>query len=151
MPDSALVAALVARSARVAAPLVQARTEAEMLDAVTITRTTGKPGFDRATGKPTAAATQTVYSGKAHVWQVTGGTSYELGEEPTGAASTYIAIPLGAALPQRLDEVSINVSMDPQIIGRRFTVDSVSVGGLIPASRRLEVTGIEPGPNTVAP
>lgn len=152
MPDSALAAALVRRSLTTASSLAQAYLETVMLSTVRITRTTGKPGFDRSTGQPTAASTDVIYEGKAHVYDVTGGAAYELGEEQQTASQTYVAIPLSAARPQVKDEVAVlDDPNDPELIDRHFKVDDVRVGGLIPGSRRMAVTGIEPAPNTVAP
>lgn len=150
MASASLMAAVTRRTVTYGLPLAQAYAEANMRDAVRITRTTGERTFDRGTGRPAQAARVTVYEGPAHIYEVSGGGAYELGEEQQTSANTMVSIPLGAApVPVVRDDIEVLESAaDPGLVGRHFRVDDVSVGGVLPAARRLSVTGVEPGPNS---
>lgn len=146
------MAALTKRSVDYAIPIAQATTEANMRSRVHITRTTESSGaFDRTTGRPAAPSSTDIYEGPARIFKVTGGGAYELGEEQQFPSQTYVAIPMSAPRPQIKDEITVLEDDDDELVDRRFKIDDVEVGGMVPAERRMAVSGLEPAPNTVTP
>jgi Family of unknown function (DUF6093) len=151
VPDFTAVTAVVGRSVRMAIPLAQRYAETNMLAAITIRRR--KPGvsFDRVTGQLAATEFDTVYVGKARIYEVNPGGSYELGETLVTPEQTYISIPIAAPRPRIQDDIEVNTHPDPEMAGRWFKIDGVGTAGLIPAARRLSVTSVEPAPGMVVP
>lgn len=146
MPDLSLLTNLVQASAATAAPIAQAYAEGNMTYAITLTRP-GKPTFDRDTGQMTPVSADTIYTGKARVYEVQGGQTYQLGDEPQVFATTFVSIPVSAPRPQAEDIVTITASPDPVLVNRRYRVTGVNTGGFIPDVHRMSVIGAEPAPN----
>lgn len=144
-PDRSALAAAVQRSVTLAIPLAQAYAEASMTSTVTIRRPAGLTLND-ATGVLEPNPESTVYSGKARVYAVSGPQVLQLGEEPQYYSTTYVTIPQGAAVPKVDDLVHIDDTADANLKGRDFRVIDVAGGGMVPASTRLEVTGIQASP-----
>ena len=133
-------------------PLVQryARGYAErnMLSLVRITRPTQVPTLDPATGLATAGADlASVYEGKARVYGVSGPQTMNLGEEVQYFQSTYVSIPVyvdGEATAPRVDDlVEVLEHSDPLMVGKRFRVMDVEIGGAVPSVRRMQVSGVQ--------
>lgn len=149
MVDLRAVGNVVSRSVSMATTIAQQLSQVNMLAEVAITRPTGKPGFDRATGQQVLAALKNVYTGNARVYSDDSQSSYDLGEEQQVIGQTYVSIPISAARPLIGDDVEILDHPDSEMVSRHFKVVGVSSGGLIPAVRRLTVTGIEPQPGQI--
>lgn len=116
--------------------------EANMTAKVRVTRMTDASLSDD-TGDLTAQEQYIVYEGKARVYAVSGPMTMNLGEEPQYFSSTYVSIPLEAALPHVDDVVEVLNHGDWTMRGRRFRVMDVEGGGQYPAVRRMQCTGIQ--------
>lgn len=147
MSTSAL-SAMVRRSVRIAQPLAQAYAEGNMLSEVRITRDAADV-FDRNTGRTTQGDPVVVYEGPARMYMVSGGTTYNLGDEPQEYATSYVSVPMTAQRPQVEDSCKILAHRDVSLVGRRYKVTGVDSGGLIPAVHRCAVIGSDPAPGNV--
>lgn len=88
-----------------------------------------------------------VYSGSARMYEVAGGQTYNLGDEPQFYANSYVSIPVSAPRPWANDDVKVVTAEDPTLVGRHFRVTGVDTGGLLPAVHRCAVVGAEPAQN----
>lgn len=136
---------MVRRSVKLAQPIVQAYAEGNMTVQVLITRPTPDI-FDRDTGRTTKGVPATVYEGPARMYTVSGGASYNLGDEPQDFANSAVSVPLSAPRPRVEDDIEVTAHADATLVGRHYRVTGVDSGGLIPAVHRCTVVGSEPAP-----
>lgn len=121
----------------------RAAAEALMLDACTIARTTGS-STDPDTGVVTPT-TSTAYTGKCKVQQskVPIGEPKDLGEASILVVHLEVHVPMSATGIQVDDVVTVTASaLDPDLIGRRFTVRGVAHKSFLTA-RRLDVQEVD--------
>ena len=137
------LAAMTRKAMSRARTLAQAQVEANMIAHVKISRSTDLH-FDRATGELVANTDDLVWDGVATINMVQGPVTYNLGDEPQFFSSTYVHIPMRAAVPRVDDIVEVVDDPDPALIGRLFRIQDVEAGGQIPTSRKLQVVGIQP-------
>lgn len=126
-----------------AARYAQSFAESNMIYHIKITRM-GDPKFDSATGSVEASEIFVLYEGKARVYTISGPVQMGVGEEPTFYSSTYVSIPVQSPLPMVNDMIEIIYAPDSAVVGRQFRVMDVESGGQFPATRRVQVTGIQP-------
>ena len=147
MSTSALTA-MVRRSVRIAQPLAEAYAKGNMLTTVRITRDT-PDAFDRNAGRMTPGTPVLVYEGPARMYAVSGGTTYNLGDEPQEYGTSYVSVPIEASRPQVQDTIRVLDHTDASLVNRRYKVTGVDSGGLIPAVHLCAVIGAEPTPGNV--
>jgi hypothetical protein len=101
--------------------------EALMVDACTITRTTGST-TDPETGQD-AKTTVTVYSGKCRFQQAAAGASGQnVGEANIYQVAHMVQLPMSVTGVRVEDIVTATVSIDPDLVGRKFWVRAVAEG-----------------------
>lgn len=113
-----------------ALPLLRGQGESMMIDTCTIRRP-ASPTFNATTGAYTTTKT-TVYSGKCRVRTRSLGflreRAAEAGEEQTVLWPYMLAVPLTVTNLAVLDEVTIDASNDPALVGVVMRVRVVSLG-----------------------
>lgn len=151
-----LVAALTARSNRVASLFAAAQFEGSMNSMVRITRGgEADPAWDEVTKQVTRDSDETEIYGPETVpagWDpialvktVSGPVTMTLADEPQYFQSTFIEIPLWANQPEVDDIVEILRSPDVRLVDRFYRVVDVEHAGQLPLYQRLQVVGIQPG------
>lgn len=102
--------------------------EALMVDACTITRTTGTPTTDPETGA-SSSTTSTVYSGKCRFQQAAAGASGQnVGEANIYQVAHLVQLPMSVAGVRVEDIVTATASIDPDLVGRKFWIRAVAEG-----------------------
>jgi hypothetical protein len=112
-----------------------------MTATVTITRRNAPGALDYSTGLVTDAPT-TVYTGKARIGQIRGGTTMDIGGEVQFFSQVTVSIPLSAAQVIIDDMVHIDTAVDPHVVGREFRVTDTEGGGDIPADQSFNALGV---------
>lgn len=147
MPALSTLSAMISRSVVRAQPMAKAYAEGNMTSRVKITRPADNT-FDRDTGLWTNPVDNVVVDNcPGHIATVSGGTTYNLGDEPVYYANTTCSIPLDSPRPEVNDDLEVLSCPDDSLVGRHFKVDGVDSGGMLAAFRRLSITGAEPAPN----
>jgi hypothetical protein len=129
---------------------VRRHATAHMYYTVAISRMTD-PVFDTESGVMVAAVNRMIYFGPARIWTVSGPQVLGVGEDQMSFDQSFVSIPWDTdPIPNRDDIVTVQ-DYDPvyyygdeQLVGRSFRVTNVQLGGQMYATRRLNVTGIEP-------
>jgi hypothetical protein len=123
-----------------ALPFLRESAESMMVDACTITRVSGAPVFDSATGTYTDPAPTTVYTGECRVR--TRGKFLRDKTVQAGEADTYIwpyivSVPVSVTTVNLLDIVTVTASRDPALVGAvmRVQIESLSTNG---TARKLD-------------
>jgi hypothetical protein len=116
--------------------------ESNMTASVRVTRM-DSPNFDDIDGLLTAITGDLVYEGPGRVYGVAGPVQMALGEEPQYFSSTYVSIPLASDQPRVDDVVEVLEHSDASMVGRKFRVQDVEAGGQFPATRRMQVMGVQ--------
>lgn len=120
--------------------------ESNMTATVRVSRL-ADPTLNVTTGILTAdPAGDTVYEGAGRVWTVAGPLTMGIGDELSTFSSTFVSIPMSADLPHVDDLVEITAHSDPTMVGRAYRVMDVEAGSQIPAARKMQVQGIQAGP-----
>ena len=105
----------------------RAAAERNMVDACTITRTTGST-TDPETGA-TSLTTTTVYTGKCRFQQAAAGASGQnVAEANIYQVAHLVQLPMSVTGVRVEDVVTATVSIDPDLVGRRFWVRAVAEG-----------------------
>ena len=120
---------------------VRSRAKNEMSSQCRIERVS-RPTYDETTLKSTAPSRVTIYEGVCRVWEITGGTTLNLGEADVEIKSTQLSTPYDAPIARRNDEVVIlgTDGDDDSLVGRRLQIQSNALAGELRATRRYEVT-----------
>lgn len=123
---------------------VRARASSVMQATCRIERV-NKPSFDQASGTATAGSRTTIYEGKCRIWEASGGGPIMIGEEDIDMQSTQLSIPWDThPVPIRHDEVLIlSHNTDPDLVGKRFMIDSSAKAGELRATRRFLIRGYQ--------
>lgn len=141
--------------------------ERNMIHGVAVVRP-GVPVDVPEDGTVLGVVAETIYSGKARIYPVTGPASYDLGDDQQFFSSSNISIPRFVVdeegnqhptTPQIDDLVQVLSHHDPLTIGRWFKVMDVEDGSYMPSVRRMQVSGVQrssrwslvPGPHPSAP
>lgn len=121
---------------------VRARAEAQMTCTVRIYRN-AKTELNPATGQIVSGQGPSVYQGKARIWGVDGAGAIPVGEGEFSTRATYCSIPVGhTPVPRNDDTVLVTACpYDPDLVGRTFRITSVDGGGMMSATRRMQVVG----------
>lgn len=102
--------------------------EALMVDACTITRTTGTPTTDPETGA-SSSTTTTVYTGKCRIQQVASGASGQnVAEANVYQVAHILQLPMSVTGVRVEDVATVTVSIDPDLVGRKFWIRAVAEG-----------------------
>jgi hypothetical protein len=141
----AALTALVRRSVNTAQPLARAYVEGNMTVEVEIRRP-GKPTFDRDSGQWVSTPGDLVYNGRARMYGVQGGQTFNLGDEQQYYDNTQFSVPLGHPVWVN-DDVEVITHDDVALQGKHYRVTSTNRGGLIPTELTLAATGTELAPN----
>jgi len=85
-----------------------------------------------------------IYEGICRIWEVANSSSVVVGETDVYQMSTNLSIPWDTtAIIRRYDEVVIlTAPQDPQMVGKRYEIQTVAKAGELRATRRFEVTGL---------
>lgn len=141
-------------STRAGAYIARVYAERNMIDRVVIWRPT-EPILRDFDGKLDSQVDFYVYEGKARVWNVQGPLTMGIGDEPTYYSQTFCSIPLATTDPfsspvqevaesPRVDDiVQVEQHRDPLMVDRYFRVVDVEAGGSLPASRKMQLVGIQ--------
>lgn len=91
-----------------------------------------------------AGMAEVIYEGECRIWEVANSSSVIVGDTDVYQVSTNLSIPWDStAVIRRYDEVTILTSpQDPQMVGKRFEIQTVAKAGELRATRRFEVTGL---------
>ena len=89
-----------------------------------------------------------LYEGKGHVYQVSGPSVMNIGDETSYFSSSYISTPLkdgngDEIVTQVNDLIEVLDHPDELVVGRVFRVQDVDAGGLFPVARRHMVSGAQ--------
>jgi len=110
-----------------------------------ITRADRPEGYDEDTLIYTPAGlAEVIYEGICRIWEVANSSSVVVGETDVYQMSTNLSIPWDTtAIIRRYDEVTIlTAPQDPQMVGKRYEIQTVAKAGELRATRRFEVTGL---------
>ena len=134
------------RSLRVARERVRENIEQNMISRIIITR--GKPATLDVEGLLTADPDAVlIYQGKARLGNATGPVTYTMGEEVQFFSSASCTIPIlkrGEPIWAQINDLLlVSEHDDPVMVGKRFRVVDVEVSGLVAASRRLQLVGMQ--------
>lgn len=118
---------------------VRARARANMLGSIQIFRLLA-PTMNSSTLIMTTGTPTEVYSGPARIYTETQGGAVIVGESVLQTAATTISLPYNAALP-KIDDVAVVISFgsDPELEDDAYQIKAVGAGGLIRATRQLQV------------
>ena len=100
--------------------------------------------LDGVSGELEITQGNSIYSGEARIWSSDTGSVLALGEADINTMATYVSIPWDASpVPDRDDIVTVSSCPgDPDLAGRAFRIMSVDGGGLMRATRRMQVTAL---------
>lgn len=124
---------------------VRARATEVMEYTCRITRADRPEGYDEDTLIYTPAGlAEVIYEGICRIWEVANSSSVVVGETDVYQMSTNLSIPWDTtAIIRRYDEVTIlTAPQDPQMVGKRYEIQTVAKAGELRATRRFEVTGL---------
>ena len=105
------------------------------------------PTFNAATGLMTAHSNAiALYTGKARVYQVSGGQQSQIGDGVIFLRTTSVSIPETLASGVRVDDmVTITASIDDSVeVGTKYRIIDVTMGGIGDPTRKLTCTEWEP-------
>lgn len=109
----------------------------QMLDTITIERSTGHGAFDPATGGYAALAPTVLYTGVGRVDQPSpADREVQAGEAPTPLYAYVVSVPIQVADVRHQDRVLVTASPDPALVGLDLRVRFVDHGAQL-AFRRL--------------
>lgn len=99
--------------------------------------------LDPDSGLYTADTGKVIYRGKARIWDSTTGAIINVGEADLATTATYCSIPFDSEMP-RVDDLIrvISAPVDGALESRGFRVMNVDGGGLIRATRRMQITAL---------
>jgi len=117
---------------------VRAYAEANMVDAVLITRPSGPPVLNQSTGILAPASATTIYSGKARVHPVSPSGVVGTGEGNIAQRQVTITIPQAAPDAEVDDLVEITAQLDSALVGSYWRVLGASTGGAFAAFASYE-------------
>ena len=102
------------------------------------------PALNTTTGLYEATEGVDVYSGVARIWNVEGAGIITVGEADLATQSTFCSIPWDATPVPDVDQTVVVTACpgDSDLVGRSFRIMSVDGGGLMRATRRMQITGI---------
>lgn len=125
-----------------ASSYVRRRAEAQMQCQVKIYRN-AKTELNPATGQIVSGQGPVVYQGKARIWGADGAGAIPVGEGEFTTRATYCSIPVNHTPVPRNDDTVLVLACpyDLDLVGRTFRVVSVDGGGMLSATRRLQVVG----------
>lgn len=117
----------------------QNRTTDMMVDRCRIYKP-GAPGYNPSTGRSTNTAGDLKYEGPCRLWEVPGGQQIVVGDEEITITKTQFSIPYWVMpLPEEDDIVVMIESVDPDLVGRTLSIQSVVRGGGLRSSRLFQV------------
>lgn len=110
----------------------------------TIERVT-PPSYDETTLIATPGTKTTLYVGPCRVWEVAGGGPVIISETDIFQQNTQLSIPWDAnATIKPKDEVTITAApTDPQMVGKKFQIQTVAHAGEMRATRRFSVQSVD--------
>ena len=97
--------------------------------------TSSVPQMDVTSGLVTRTPGGIKYEGPCRVWEVRGGVQQLIGDIQQNLNSTYLSIPWDAPLPESDDSVVITKSVDSDLEGRTVSIQGMTRGGGLRASR----------------
>ena len=114
----------------------------EVMEYTCVIERVQRPSYDEDTLHATPGSRETIYQGVCRVWEVSGPSAVVLGETDIQMMSTQLSIPWDTPeVVRKDDEVKIlSAPQDPQMVGRRFQIQSVAKAGELRATRRFSVT-----------
>lgn len=124
---------------------VRSRATAVMEYVCRITRSGPPEGYDETSLVFTAAGPkELVYQGPCRIWEVANASSVVVGDTDIYQVSTNLSIPWDSPeIILRYDEVEVlTAPQDPQMVGKRFEIQTVAKAGELRATRRFEITGL---------
>lgn len=99
--------------------------------------------LDPTSGLYTADTGKVIYRGIARIWDSTTGAIINVGEADLVTTVTYCSVPFDAAMPRVDDLVRVVTSpSDDTLETRGFRVMNVDGGGLMRATRRMQITAL---------
>lgn len=105
------------------------------------------PVYSATTGYAVGTTSETGYVGLAHIHPAAGGAATYVGDQLVGMMQVTVSLPWDASpVPAEEDQVYIEATDDPALVGRTLRVVDVSKGGIGFAVRELSCTFVEPGP-----
>lgn len=124
----------------VARARVRARFEADMTDAVTVTRAVAGV-FDEASGETVVPAGTAVYSGKARLAPISPSGDVSLGDGEIPQRQGQAQLPWDSAPVHINDLLTVQSAQDPQLAQTTWRVVGVDGGGAWMAKRTLTLSG----------
>jgi hypothetical protein len=124
---------------------VRGQATAVMTSTCRITRGSRPEGYDEDTLVYTPEGiAEVVYEGKCRIWEVSGAGAVVVGDTDIYQQTTNLSIPWDEpAVIRRYDEVLILTdNLDPQLVGKRYEIQTVAKAGAMRPTRRFEVTGL---------
>lgn len=117
-----------------ALPGLRAQAESRMAEKVTVGRF--EDGTDETTGNPTKVLVTSRYVGKARIrWGSREVTNADAPSMPITVQEPYLSVPFGTVLLLDNDEVRVDASSDPILVGRTFRVQGYPIAGAVTAHR----------------
>lgn len=95
--------------------------------------------YDQVTRRATTVQGRDIYRGRCRLWEVPAGGKFALGEVEYTTSQTWLSLPFDAPVPQPDDMVQMIRSTDPSLNGRHLKILSVTRGGGLRGSRRMQV------------
>lgn len=117
-----------------ALPGLRAEAESRMGELVTVGKFAERT--DEVTGDPVVAVVLERYAGVGRIrWGSREVTNAEAPSMPATVQEPYLSVPFGTVLLRDNDEVRVDASSDPVLVGRRFRVQGYPVAGQVTAHR----------------
>jgi hypothetical protein len=102
-----------------------------------------KTDLNPSTGQIVSSQGPVLYLGKARIWGADGAGAIPVGEGDFSTRATYCSIPVLHTPVPRNDDTILVVSCpyDQDLVGRSFRITSVDGGGMLSATRKMQIIG----------
>lgn len=121
---------------------VRTRAAREMSYVVVAERVT-RPDYDTDSLAGIPGTRETLFESSARIWEITGGTSINIGESDLDIQSVQISMPWDTELLKKNDEIRVvEAPLDSVMVGKRYQVQSSAKAGDLRATRRYSVMAV---------
>lgn len=118
---------------------VRSRASREMTYSVVAERVT-RPSYEVDSLDGTPGARTELFESAARIWEITGGTSINIGEADLDIQSVQVSLPWDTELLKKNDEIRVvEAPLDSAMVGKRYQVQSSAKAGDLRATRRYSV------------
>lgn len=124
-------------------PRVRRKVARLLTDECTITRSAGRPVYDKSSSTTMTAPGTTIYKGACRVVGAGGQRSADMAGEPFVQQGYLADLPVDAPEIKPEDRLVLTSTSDPALAGRSLRVADIVKGGSYAVTRRLSLTDDE--------